>query len=986
MSQSVTRGAILWLARMLIALAVLALVGNVHADDLADEADLQFQLGADRYDAADYRGALEHFLASNRLVRNRKVIFNIAATYEQLKRLPDAYRYYAEALEGEKDPATRQSVEDALARLRPRVALLTVESDPPGAVVYLDRKDLGARGSTPRTLAFPSGSHKVIVELAGYAPAEAPSVELLVGVERKIKLALVPILGTVRVEGQPAGAQIRIDREDAPVAGTVPGSFSLPPGKHALFVSREDFQPASVLVDVPANGRTTAHVRLSPLTGVVVVGADIRDALITIDDKPSGFTPAVMTVAQGRHRVRVSYAGHRPVDSVLTVKQGEQTRLDVQLIPVEEVTAASRTTEATEDAPASVTTISARELRAMAYPTIAEAIRGIRGLYLSDDRNYVAVGVRGYGRPGDYGNHVLVLVDGMPTNDNYIGSSYVGYDARVDIDDVEAIEVVRGPGSALYGGSAFFGVINLVTRSRQGKTHGEVGISTADSGTFRSRGTGYLRLGPDSGVWTSASGAQSRGSDYFFPEYVANPTDPNAELGANGLPVDGQARGLDGMSAGTLNGRFWHKALSVQWLFTSRKKKVPTGVFGSMFGDPRNQLSDTRGLLEARFEPRLSSQVQLLSRGQANFYNYTDRLMYAAPEGEARDAFRGRWGGLEQRVVYAPSAAIRFTVGGELVRHFQTLQQGRTAAGPTLFNDQNVLVPERDDPYTVAAGYLLSDWNASRALKISAGARLDYYSNLHPFQFLPPFSPRLGIVFKPYDGGNVKLLGGKAFRAPSVYELYYGGVDQLRASGLVPEQVWSGEVEFSHRFSPVVVATVAVYSNYVKDLIELRSADATHLQYRNAGAPVLLMGSEYELRRDWRQGWMLAASVSLQRAQYTSDDSRRRVPNSPPYLASIRGAIPIVGRSLMLMSRVSIEGVRYDRFDSVTEEAQGTTDAGVIWDLVFSGEVEGSRLRYAIGAYNLADWKYDTAVSGEFRQRTIVQSGRTMISSISATF
>ncbi len=70
------------------------------------------------------------------------------------------------------------------------------------------------------------------------------------------------------------------------------------------------------------------------------------------------------------------------------------------------------------------------------------------------------------GGSGGYGNRVLVLVDGQPMNDDWLGSSYVGYDARVGLEDVERIEVVRGPGSVLYGTNAFSGVINLVTRSR----------------------------------------------------------------------------------------------------------------------------------------------------------------------------------------------------------------------------------------------------------------------------------------------------------------------------------------------------------------------------------------------------------------------------------------------------------------------------------------------------------------------------------------
>lgn len=92
------------------------------------------------------------FLASNRLVPNRNVIFNIARTYEQLERAPDAYRYYVQAAEGETDPAAKKRLEESIARITSQVAILRVETSPPGATIYLARKDLGPRGSAPRTL------------------------------------------------------------------------------------------------------------------------------------------------------------------------------------------------------------------------------------------------------------------------------------------------------------------------------------------------------------------------------------------------------------------------------------------------------------------------------------------------------------------------------------------------------------------------------------------------------------------------------------------------------------------------------------------------------------------------------------------------------------------------------------------------------------------------------------------------------------------
>jgi hypothetical protein len=433
-----------------------------------------------------------------------------------------------------------------------------------------------------------------------------------------------------------------------------------------------------------------------------------------------------------------------------------------------------------------------------------------------------------------------------------------------------------------------------------------------------------------------------------------------------------------------ITGRVWYKALTAQWFYNVRQKQLPTGEFQTIFGDPRNQFGDKRGMVEARFEPQLTQSFQLLSRAHANLYDFDGINTYPLPDGENNDRYRGRWGGFEQRFVYSPSSVIRATIGGEVIRHFQTLQRGDGENGPYLFDDRGN--PGRNDPFTVAAGYLLGDVTAHPRFKISAGARLDYYSSLERQSIGSLFNPRLAFIVKPYDGGNIKLMGGKAFRAPSVYELYYSALTQARAGRLDPEQILSAEIEYTHRFSPVVTGTVAGYVNRVADLVELRDLPGGRVQYQNSTAPVLVLGSEYELRREWRGGWMLAGSYSLQRVEYLDDPTLRRVPNSPVQLASLKGAVPILGRTLMGMTRVSVEGPRPDRNFRETDPPQGTTDTGVIWDLVLSGEAEKLRVKYALGAYNVADWRYDAVPSGEFRQRTIVQSGRTFLASVSVSF
>src|SRR5262249_7560352 len=157
--------------------------------------------------------------------------------------------------------------------------------------------------------------------------------------------------------------------------------------------------------------------------------------------------------------------GYKPYEANVEIRPGKQLELsNVSLVPVHEVTAASRSTESVDDAPSSVTIIDRRELDAFGYPTVAEAVRGVRGFTLSNDGVYPSLGVRGLGQPNDYGNRILMLFDGHPINDNVSSTGPAGHDQRVDLHDVDRIEIVRGPGSLLYGTGAFSGVVNLVTR------------------------------------------------------------------------------------------------------------------------------------------------------------------------------------------------------------------------------------------------------------------------------------------------------------------------------------------------------------------------------------------------------------------------------------------------------------------------------------------------------------------------------------------
>lgn len=933
------------------------------ADGTADEADLQFRLGKEEFKKGSYEAALAHFFASNRLAPNRNVLFNIASTYEALQRYADAHRYYVDAQAGETDEKKRADATAALNDLAPKVAVLDVVTDPPGATLYIDRKDLGSVGRAPRPLALAPGKYRVVAELSGYEPATSGEVEVVQGKQTKVALALTRIVGTVHVDlrGGKAAA-VRVDDENGPVACTAPCDLTLAPGRHELHFTAEGYQAAPRLVLVEAKKTTAATGTLVPLTGTVVVRSDERDAVVKVDGKPLGFTPAVVQgIPVGQRKVTVELRGYRPFERTVQVKSNQQVELtDIEFEPIREVTAVSRAAENIDDAPSSVSIVDRREIDAFGYPTIAEALRGIRGMAISNDRVYQSAAVRGIGQPNDYGNRLLVMSDGQSLNDNLLNSSYIGSDGRVDLHDVARIEIVRGPGSLLYGTGAFSGVVNLVTRPLDGpdSVHGEIGVY--DDKVVHGRAGFQYGFAPDKGVWGSVQVASSTGLDVPIPLTGGDPNNPALVKGADNFA-----------SVGT-QGRVTVGALTAQWHYHQREEAIPVGAYATVLGDPGTRFTDRRFMTELRYEPRLGANVQLFTRAHANHYQFQGK--YEFEDEVAVEELSGTWFGGEARIVYSPLPWLRLTAGGEGQYHPEATMVGTTVgeASPYL---------EERRPYEFGAGYALIDGGPTRWFRFSAGARVDVYST-----FGPIVVPRGALLFKPAEGHTIKLMAGRAFRAPSIYEQFYsdGGVSQVpsvdKARGLTlgPESVVSGEIEYSWRFTRDWIALAAAHTSLIEGIIvdvPDESDPQNVFRYANSPSPAWVIGGEVEVRREWRRGIMVAGTYGYQQARIL--DSKLANPtlvNAPEHYGSARFVVPAVKDLANFGFRATMEAPR--RIDDATDDR---TDLTMIADATISGEVREVGVRYVVGLYNIADRRAQTPVATSFPSRTMPQNGRTFL-------
>ena len=957
-----------------------AITQSAHAQetassvDLAEEAELLFRRGVLRYQARDFASAIEYFLASNRLVPNRNVGLNIAQCYEQLGDFPQAFRHYADYLDSAEIPADgRARVEASLARLRPRVALLRVETTPPGATVYVDRRDLGARGSTPRVLALPAGPHRVIVTRDGHHDITSDELTLTIGAETSVALRLRPIVGQLRLEGTPAGAEVRVDSDDADVVAHLPATIELAPGSHVVVISAPGHASLRQPIVVRADAMTRARLALDRRTGTVLVDASERDARVEIDGRFVGVTPAVATgLTEGAHLVRVTLDDYEPVERRVEVSAVRSTRVFARLDRIDRVTAAARTAQRVDEAPASVSLVSRQEIEAFGYQSIAEALTGIRGVIVTDDRVTPFLGVRGFARLGSAGSRVLTTLDGHTLNDDLRGSAGAGFGLLTDLEDVERIEVVRGPGSVVYGTNAFSGVVNVATRDPRTSTAqpGPWGsVAAFGAGGARLRIGVRERFGEHADVALSAGGMFTHGDDLRLADALSCARFPDGCDGSTRV-----SRDANGMLGGSVLGRARFHDFTLEAAYGARRQDVATGGPSAIIGDPDAALRETRGFVELRWDPKIAERLTLNARAYLDGSSARDDEPILTDRGFAgflrrtiaRTTWSGMWGGVEPRVTWAALPWLSLTAGAEARTQLRSRLTSSFDGG---------VMPSLSPSVTALSLYAGADAKPWRWLAISAGARLDSFTT-----FGAAVSPRAALILRPSRRDVIKLLVGTAFRAPSLAELNLrDSVLQIPPVDLQPERVFTAEVEASHRFSSVLTSTVSIYLNEIRDLIELSLVPAaggfTVRQYRNTPDPVRTIGVEYELSRRWRDRFLLSAAYAFQHTRTGDLLGDGEVTNAPEGLLSLKVAGAAIPRVLVLASRLVIETSRLT-------VAGARTEIPVLWDLTVSGEVSSLRLRYTVGLRNVFDRGVGQPGGPEIRIDQVPQAGRTFFLSL----
>ena len=424
----------------------------------------------------------------------------------------------------------------------------------------------------------------------------------------------------------------------------------------------------------------------------------------------------------------------------------------VALKPI--VITATRTAVPSALVPAATTVLRGADLEARGVRTVAEALELVPGAHIVETGSYG--GQTSLFLRGGENDYVKVLVDGVPMNQPGGGLDL----AHLTTDNVDRIEVVRGPASVLYGSDAVTGVVQIFTRA----------------------GSGRVRLGADALAGTY--GSTQFGADVAGGTSAVSYSMRLSRFGSDGLyPLNNQYRN------GVLSGRLRVKPdarteANLSYRYGDDLYHFPTDGQGAPTDS--NQHSQNRGPLASLTVRRTVGNVEV---GAEATFRETRQLFTDDPDSPGQDAFssndlvRRAAGGL--LLTWRPRSGTALTAG---VDYEDESQRGRSVfvlGGSTAF-------PDSIDVQRWTTGYYAQAVFDLAPLAITAGGRVDDNS-----QFDTHGTYRVGLVLNPRDATRWHASVGTGFKEPTFFENFARGFVTGNPD-LEPERSTSWEAGVDH--------------------------------------------------------------------------------------------------------------------------------------------------------------------------------------------
>lgn len=607
---------------------------------------------------------------------------------------------------------------------------------------------------------------------------------------------------------------------------------------------------------------------------------------------------------------------------------------DLAEIPFEqlvqrEVIPASKLAQQISDSPSAVAIVTAADIRAFGYRTLADVINSMRGLYTTYDRRYQYLGGRGFGAPGDYAGRIMLLIDGYATQDSVYNQAYIDESGFLDLELVDRVEYVPGTGSATYGSNALLGIINVITK--KGADFGTTQLSTefASGEGQKQRVTHGQRFANGADLLLSASTLSVAGENLYFPAYDTPATN------------NGVAEHLDGLRNKRFFGKLSYEGLTIESAYVDQKKVVPTNpTLLTAFNRPFMS-EDQNAFFSVAYDRDLSLTLRSASRfyyGEYDFNGFREYADWSDGEKYSRRKSGGKWWGVDQKFVGNWFSDHTLVFGFEYRNDYRQFFHNR------YLSPAEEIVRDRSSTYSrhTASAYLIDEVRLDERWSLNVGARYDEANDV-----AGNLSPRLALIYRPDFKTTWKASYSEAFRMPNALDKSNFG------AAAAPEYVAASELVLQHQFAQGLRFTGSLY-HYRRSQQMVYSAAVD--DYVAAGSS-RTHGVEAELERNWLGGTRLRGSLAWQHA---NDVDGRDLVNSPHLLGKFNLSFPVLGDRL----RTGIESQYTGARQTLEQRRLG---GFMLTHLTFSSEQKWHGLSASFSIRNLFDRSHEVVSPFDWR-------------------
>ncbi|MGI1678608.1 MAG: TonB-dependent receptor [Cellvibrionaceae bacterium] len=578
----------------------------------------------------------------------------------------------------------------------------------------------------------------------------------------------------------------------------------------------------------------------------------------------------------------------------------------------ETVSIATGTNKALRLAPSVASVITAEDIWEMGAKTLDDVIESIPGVHVSlGARNTSLFSIRGIHT--SYNPQVLLLVDGFPMTELFSGGRLPNL--IVPVRDIERVEVIRGPGSALYGADAFAGVINIITKKAQDKPNSEAGLSAGSFDSYE----GWFNLSTDILGWDtffSVDYSETAGDDERIIKSDLQ-TALDFGFGTNASLAPGSMSTRYKNIVGRLNFSKDNWFVSAA---TMQMSDAGTGAGLAEALDPEGNFEISQQHVQVKYndwfyEEKLQLNVELnyLRSDQDNEYvlfpentvlpigadgnlNLDPNALPAPLPVLFSDGFLGSPGGTDKNYAFETSAiftgfdrhSIRVATGYKIQK--ETAREEKNFGPGVIDGTQpivnGVLTDVTDEPYVYMDDQkrkikhisIQDEWAFYTDWELTLGVRFDDYSD-----FGNTTNPRLAVVWETTYNLTSKFIYGKAFRAPSFSEQFAkNNPSFIGVLDIDPEVIDMYEFSFDYRFSYKLKTQLNVFYYEVDGLIDFVDTDGDGIKTAQNVLDQNGRGFEAEVAWEALETIDIVANYSWQKAE--NSDTGDNIANAPKHL------------------------------------------------------------------------------------------------------